>query len=41
MFKRDIPDAEVRFLDNGRFALETHINEIALAMRDFLAKAVN
>jgi pimeloyl-ACP methyl ester carboxylesterase len=35
-FKRDIPDAEVRFLDTGHFALETHGQEIAGAIRDFL-----
>jgi pimeloyl-ACP methyl ester carboxylesterase len=36
-FKRDIPGAVVRFLDTGHFALETHANEIAAAIRDFLA----
>ena len=36
-FKRDIPDAEVRFFDTGHFALETHCDEIAAAIRDFLA----
>ncbi len=35
-FKRDIPDAEIRFLDTGHFALETHVDEIASAMRGFL-----
>jgi len=35
-FKRDIPGAEVRFLGTGHFALETHCNEIAAAIRDFL-----
>lgn len=35
-FKRDIPDAVVRFFDTGHFALETHAAEIAAAMRDFL-----
>jgi pimeloyl-ACP methyl ester carboxylesterase len=35
-FKRDIPDAVVRFLDSGHFALETHAAEIAAAIRDFL-----
>src|SRR5271170_413611 len=35
-FKRDIPDAVVRFLDTGHFALETHAAEIASAIRDFL-----
>jgi len=36
-FKRDIPDAVVRFFDTGHFALETHAAEIATAIRDFLA----
>jgi pimeloyl-ACP methyl ester carboxylesterase len=36
-FKRDIPDAVVRFFDTGHFALETHAREIAVAIRDFLA----
>jgi pimeloyl-ACP methyl ester carboxylesterase len=35
-FKRDIPDADVRFCDTGHFALETHCNEIAAAIRTFL-----
>ncbi|MHB8816929.1 MAG: alpha/beta fold hydrolase, partial [Steroidobacteraceae bacterium] len=35
-FKRDIPDAVVRFVDSGHFALETHAAEIATAIRDFL-----
>jgi pimeloyl-ACP methyl ester carboxylesterase len=39
-FKRDIPDAEVRFLDTGHFALETHSGEIAAAIRDFLPRAM-
>jgi len=34
-FRRDIPDAEVRFLDTGHFALETHAGEIADAIRTF------
>ncbi|MFK3736798.1 alpha/beta fold hydrolase [Massilia sp. TN1-12] len=38
-FKRDVPDAEVRFLDTGHFAIETHGAEIAAAMRDFLGRA--
>jgi pimeloyl-ACP methyl ester carboxylesterase len=38
-FKRDIPAAEVRFLDTGHFALETHCDEIAAAIRDFLLRA--
>ena len=35
-FKRDIPNATVRFYDTGHFALETHATEIAAAIRDFL-----
>lgn len=34
VFKRDIPEAIVRFLDTGHFALETHATEIAAAIRD-------
>lgn len=37
-FKRDIPDATVRFFDTGHFALETHAAEIAGAIRDFLPR---
>jgi pimeloyl-ACP methyl ester carboxylesterase len=35
-FKRDIPGAVVRFFDTGHFALETHVSEIAAAIRGFL-----
>jgi len=35
-FKRDIPAADVRLLDTGHFALETHAAEIAAAIREFL-----
>ena len=34
-FKRDIPNADVRFFDTGHFALETHAAEIAAAIREF------
>jgi len=37
-FPRDNPNATVQFLDTGHFALETHLEEIAYAMRLFLAK---
>jgi pimeloyl-ACP methyl ester carboxylesterase len=37
-FRRDIPDAVVRFFDTGHFALETHAAEIAAAIRDFLPR---
>jgi len=33
-FKRDIPNAVIRFLDTGHFALETHAGEIASAIRE-------
>jgi pimeloyl-ACP methyl ester carboxylesterase len=35
-FRRDIPNAEVRFFDTGHFALETHAPEIAAAIGEFL-----
>jgi pimeloyl-ACP methyl ester carboxylesterase len=35
-FRRDNPNAVVRFLDTGHFALETHLNEVAEAMHHFL-----
>jgi pimeloyl-ACP methyl ester carboxylesterase len=35
-FKRDNPQAEVRFFPTGHFALETHCREIAVAIYDFL-----
>lgn len=37
-FKRDLPQAEVRFFATGHFALETHAAEIGAAMRDFLPR---
>jgi pimeloyl-ACP methyl ester carboxylesterase len=37
-FKRDNPNAEVRFFDAGHFALETHAQEIARAILDFLGR---
>jgi len=37
-YKRDNPNAEVRFYDAGHFALETHAQEIAGAIRDFLSR---
>jgi pimeloyl-ACP methyl ester carboxylesterase len=39
-FKRDIPEATVRFFDTGHFALETHAGEIAAAIREFLARSL-
>jgi pimeloyl-ACP methyl ester carboxylesterase len=37
-FKRDIPDAEVRFVPTGHFALETPVAEIAVAIREFVSR---
>ena len=39
-FRRDNPNATVQFLDTGHFALETHVEEVAAAMRDFLGEAL-
>jgi pimeloyl-ACP methyl ester carboxylesterase len=38
-FKKDIPSAQVQFLDTGHFAIETHAVEIAAAMKQFLEAA--
>jgi hypothetical protein len=35
-FRRDNPQAEVHFYPTGHFALETHCQEIAATIRDFL-----
>ena len=37
-FRRDNPNATVQLLETGHFALETHLEEIASAMRRFLAR---
>ena len=39
-FMRDNAAAEVRFLDTGHFAIETHGAEIAAAMLDFLGRHI-
>jgi pimeloyl-ACP methyl ester carboxylesterase len=39
-FRRDLPNADIRFLDTGHFALETHAAEIGAAMREFLAASL-
>lgn len=36
-FKRDLPNADIHFFNTGHFALETHAEEIAATIRDFLA----
>jgi pimeloyl-ACP methyl ester carboxylesterase len=40
-FRRDLPNAIVKFLDTGHFALETNVEEISSEMRKFLAKTVS
>ena len=35
-FRRDIPNAQVQFLNTGHFAIETHSVEIAAAIKEFL-----
>lgn len=40
-FQRDDPNAEIRLFDTGHFALETHCEEIAGAIRDFLTRALS
>jgi pimeloyl-ACP methyl ester carboxylesterase len=39
-FRKDIPKAQVQFLDTGHFALETHVIEIAAAMKEFFDNAL-
>jgi pimeloyl-ACP methyl ester carboxylesterase len=39
-FKRDIPAAEVKFFDTGHFALETHHQQIAAEIQQFLGRAL-
>ncbi len=36
-FRRDLPAAEVKLLDTGHFALETHVLDVAAAVKEFLA----
>ncbi|MFP6560161.1 alpha/beta fold hydrolase [Paraburkholderia sp. B3] len=40
-FRRDIPDAEIHFVDAGHFPLETHLDEIAGIIRAFLARTLD
>ena len=35
-FKRDLPNATVKFVDGGHFALESHLDVIAEEMTAFL-----
>jgi pimeloyl-ACP methyl ester carboxylesterase len=34
-FRKDLPNAKIQFLDTGHFAIETHVAEIASAMKQF------
>ena len=38
-YKRDLPNAELHLIDTGHFALETHGQEIAGLIRDFLGRS--
>jgi pimeloyl-ACP methyl ester carboxylesterase len=40
-FRRDNPHAEIHFYPTGHFALETHCQEIALAIREFLGRILS
>lgn len=37
-YLRDLPNAELHLLDGGHWLLETHLNEVASLMRDFLSR---
>jgi len=40
-FRRDIPDAEIQFVDAGHLPLETHLDEVAGIIRAFLARTLD
>ncbi len=40
-YRRDLPDAEIHFVDAGHFTLETHLDEIAGIIRAFLARKLD
>lgn len=39
-YRKDLPDAEIHLLDTGHFAIETHRNEIAGYITDFLKRKI-
>ena len=39
-YERDLPNAEIHLIDTGHFALETHGQEIAGLIRDFLGRSL-
>ena len=40
-FRRDLPSAEIQFVNAGHFALETHLDEVAGIVRAFLARTLD
>jgi|SRR5579859_1045338 len=40
-FRRDLPDAEVHFVDGGHFPLESHLDEIAMIIGAFFARVLD
>jgi pimeloyl-ACP methyl ester carboxylesterase/alkylhydroperoxidase family enzyme len=40
-FRRDLPDAEVQYVDAGHFALEAHLDEISGVVAKFLARTLD
>jgi pimeloyl-ACP methyl ester carboxylesterase len=39
-FARDLPDARIELLPGGHFLLESHLDEAAAIIRDFLTTAL-
>jgi len=39
-YRKDLPKAKIEFLETGHFALETHVAEIAAAIKAFLANSL-
>ena len=39
-YHKDLPQAEIHLLETGHFALETHADEIAMLIRDFLDRVI-
>ena len=39
-FQRDLPEAVVELLPTGHFALETHLEDVVMRMRQFLSSAL-
>jgi len=40
-FRRDMPEAEIRFVDAGHFVLEAHLDEVARIIGAFLARTLD